>query len=124
MGALAVDCDSQSNSYRLSMESIDGRTVLIVNTVDILPCLGYSIRNTVQWHDDTVVVILSGFIRAIPCIQGPDPASARIFVLRKTSENLLLNIRESEFSDLWKISHDDEGFHAVPVNRSFTSFNQ
>ena len=119
-----MDCDAQPNSYRLSTESIDGRTILIVKTVDILPCLGYAIRNAVEWHDDTVVVILSGFIRAIPCIQGPDPASARIFVLRKTSESFLLNIRESEFSDLWKISYDEQGLHAVPINISFTSFNQ
>jgi hypothetical protein len=118
----SLSANSQQNLYRFSLESVDGRIVLTIQTAEPLLCIGSSIRNRVQWEEDTVVVMLSGFVRPIPCIQGLEPASARIDVEQKARKVFYVKFREDAFSNLWKISVNDSGFQALPIQDSFTSY--
>ena len=115
---------SQQNEYRFFLEPVDGHIIVIIQTAEPLPCIGYTIRNRVQWEEDTVVVMLSGFVRPIPCVEGFGPASARIDVARESKKVFYLKFREDTSSDLWKISAADSGFQALPVLRTFTSYSK
>ena len=114
---------SQQNSYRFSIESVDDHVVLALRTSEPLPCVGYSIRNQVRWEGDTVVVIVSGFVQPTPCLQGLEPASARVIVKRHEKKIFFLKFREESYSDSWKILVLEDGFHAVPIQDSFTSYS-
>jgi hypothetical protein len=115
---------SQQNSYRFSIESVDEHVVLAIQTSEPLPCVGYSIRNQLRWEGDTVVVIVSGFVQPIPCLQGLEPASARVIVKRREKEIFFLKFREEAYSDIWKVFPLEDGFRAVPIQVSFTSFTK
>jgi len=113
---------AQQNSYSFALDSVDSRIMLTIRTLAPVPCLGTSIRNQVQWGEDTIVVILSGFIRPTPCIDGVAPASSRISLGRQFKSMIYLRLREDTSDDLWSISRTEGGFQTIPVRRSFTSF--
>lgn len=115
---------SQQNSYHFALEPIDDHVVLAIRTAEPLPCVGYSIRNQLQWEGDTVVVILSGFVQPIPCLQGLEPASARIIVKQHEKKIFFLRFREESYSNIWKISVLEDGLHAVSIENSFTSYSK
>jgi hypothetical protein len=116
---------SQQASYTFSLVSIDAHIMMTLRTVDPLPCVGTTIRNQVEWGEDTIVVIASGFIRPTPCVDGMDPASARISLGRQPSgETFYLRFLEDVSDDLWKVSRAEGGFQASAVHRSFTSYSK
>jgi hypothetical protein len=115
---------SQQNAYRFSLESIDDHVVLALQTSEPLPCVGYSIRNLVRWEGDTVVVIVSGFVQPIPCLQGLEPAAARIIVKKYEKKIFFLKFCEEAYSNIWKVFVLEDGFHAVPIQDSFTSYSK
>ncbi len=117
-------CFSQQNSYRFWLESVDDHSVLAIQTSEPLPCVGYSIRNQVRWEGDTIVVIVSGFVRPIPCLQGLEPASAQIIVKRYEKKIFFLKFREEAYTNIWKVLVLEDGFHAVPIQDSFTSYSK
>jgi hypothetical protein len=98
--------------------------VVSIQTAEPLPCVGYLIRNQVQWDQDTTVVIMSGFVRPIPCVQGLESASARIVLKHKSKKTFYLKFREEMYSDIWKISIGHDGLQAVPIHNSFTSYSK
>ncbi len=121
---LAGSSFSQQNSYRFSLESVDDHVVLAIQTAEPLPCVGYSIRNQVRWEGDTVVVIVSGFVQPIPCLQGLEPASVRVIVKQYEKKIFFLKFREEAYSNIWKVFVLEDGFHAVPIQDSFTSYSK
>jgi len=120
----AASSFSQQNSYRFSLESVNAHIVLAIQTSEPLPCVGYSIRNQVRWEGDTIVVILSGFIQPIPCLQGLEPASVRLTIKPFEKKIFFLKFREEDYSNIWKILVLEDGFHAVPILDSFTSYSK
>ena len=120
----ALSARSQQNAYRFSLDPVDGYIIVTIQTDEPLPCIGYTIRNRVQWEEDTAVVMLSGFIRPIPCVEGFGPASARIEVARDSKKIFYLKFREDASSDLWKISAAEGGFQALLVQSTFTSYSK
>jgi hypothetical protein len=115
---------SQQNSYRFSLESTDDHLVIAIQTSEPLPCVGYSIRNQVRWEGDTVVVIVSGFVQPIPCLQGLEPASVRIIIKHHEKKIFFLKFREEAYSNIWKVFVLEDGFHAAPIQDSFTSYSK
>jgi hypothetical protein len=120
----SFSAQSQQNAYRFSLDPVDGYIIVAIQTDEPLPCIGYTIRNRVQWEADTAVVILSGFVRPIPCVDGFGPASARIEVARESKKVFYLKFREDTSSDLWKISAAEDGFLALPLQSTFTSYSK
>ncbi len=120
----SFSASSQQNAYRFFLEPVDGHIIVAIQTTEPLPCIGYTIRNRVQWEEDTAVVILNGFVRPIPCVEGFGPASARIEVARELKKAFYIKFREDTSSDLWKISPAESGFQAMPVQSTFTSYSK
>lgn len=121
---LAGSSFSQQNSYRFSIEPLDDHLVVSIQTSEPLPCVGSLIRNQVQWDADTTVVIMSGFVRPIPCVQGLESASARIVLKHGSKKTFYLKFREETYSDIWKISLGQDSLQATPIHHSFTSYSK
>jgi hypothetical protein len=115
---------SQQNSYTFALDSIDAHIMMTMRTVGPFPCLGTTIRTQVEWGEDTIFVIASGFVRPTPCVDGMDPASARISLGRQPRETFYLRFLEDVSDDLWRISRSERDFQATPVHRSFTSYSK
>ncbi len=120
----SLSASSQQNAYRFSLEAVNAHAVMDIRTTQPLPCIGYSIRSQVQWEKDTVVIILSGFVRPSPCMQGMEPASAQIDLGLEPKDILYVKIQEDTLSNLWKFSLAEDGFHASPIHDSFTSYSK
>ena len=120
----SLSASPQQNMYTFSLEPADGHIVMTIQTAEPLPCIGYTIRNRVQWEEDTMVVILNGFVRPIPCVEGLEPASARIEAHIKSKKVFYLKFLEDTFTDLWEISAVESGFRALPVRSMFTSYSK
>ena len=120
---LAVPSSAQETAYSFSIEQLKDRLVMTIHTDEPLPCIGSSIRNRVVWDADTMTVLLSGFIRPTPCLQGLDPASVRIDLGRDTSTVRYLRIQEGAFTDLWKILCEGGGVRVSSIKKSFTSYS-
>ncbi|HTR81478.1 MAG TPA: hypothetical protein VMM58_07585 [Bacteroidota bacterium] len=119
---LTLGTRAQENSYRFALDSADERIVISIETAEPLPCVGSSIRNQVLWENDTVTVILSGFVRPSPCLEGFDPARVKVVAGRTTMNKFYLRFRENDQDDLWKISKETDGFQASPIRSFFTSY--
>lgn len=117
----AVPLHSQETAYTFSLEEIKGHVFIALSTVSPLPCIGSSIRNRVVWDSDTTAVLLSGFVRPVPCIEGMEPATAQIDLGRDTSNVRYLKIQEDTFADLWKILREGESIRVSPIHTTFTS---
>lgn len=115
---------SQQNSYTFKLDSIDAHIMMTIRSVDPLPCLGTTIRNQVEWGEDTIVVITSGFVRPTPCVDGMDRASAQISLGRQPKETFYLRFREDVWDDLWRVSRKAGGFQVLPVHQSFTLYSK
>jgi hypothetical protein len=113
---------AQQNSYSFSLDSVDSHLIMTLQTLSPVPCLGTSIRNQVQWGGDTIVVVASGFIRPTPCIDGVEPASARISLGRQIKTAFYLRFREEASDDVWGVTRTEGGFQLTPVHRSFTTY--
>jgi hypothetical protein len=113
---------AQQNSYSFALDSIDSHVMMTIQTLNPVPCLGTSIRNQVQWGEDTIVIIVAGFIRPTPCMDGVEPALARILLGRQLKATFYLRFREEKSDDLWSVSRTERGFQLTPVHRSFTSY--
>ena len=113
---------AQQNSYSFALDSVDSHIMMTLQTLNSVPCLGTTIRNQVQWGEDTVVVIVAGFIRPTPCIDGVEPASARISLGRQFKTSFYVRFREETSDDLWSVSRTEAGFQISPVHRTFTSY--
>lgn len=114
----------QQNFYRFSLETVDNHSILTLQTVEPLPCIGYSIRNSIQWEADTAVITISGFVRPTPCVQGFDAATARILLKLESKKTFYLRFREETYSDLWKVTAGEEAFNVSPIQNSFTSHSK
>ena len=113
---------AQADSYSFALDSIDSHIMMTLRTLSPVPCLGTSIRTQVQWEGDTVVVIVSGFIRPTPCIDGVEPASARVSLGRQPKNAFFLRFREETSDDMWSAFRAEDGFHVASIRRSFTSY--
>jgi len=118
----SFSASSQQDAYRFFLEPVDGHIIVTIQTTEPLPCIGYTIRNRVQWEEDTAAVMLSGFVRPIPCVEGFGPASARIERTYGSKKIFYIKFREDTSSDLWKISAAESGFQALPIQSTFTSY--
>ena len=119
-GVAAAVC-AQQNSYSFGLDTVDAHIVLMIRTVSSVPCYGTSIRTQTERAGDSIVVIISGLVRPTPCIEGFDPASARVVLGRVRNENFYLRFREGSADDLWSVVHTAQGFTVSPIQNSFTS---
>ena len=114
---------AQETAYAFTIEQVKGHVFITLSTVSPLPCIGSAIRNRVVWDSDTTVVLLSGFVRPVPCIEGMEPASAQIDLGRDTSNVRYLKIQEDAFTDLWKMLREGESIRVTSVHKTFTSYS-
>ncbi len=112
----------QQNSFDFYIEKENTIPVLQLKSKETFPCVGYAIRASQAWNNDTVIIDIRGFLKPANCPGGLDIAMSRFQLQCAAKKQFWMKIRWNATVDLWIISFDGENYTAEPVRNMFTSW--
>ncbi len=76
-------------------------------TTNLYPCAGYRLRAYTTLEMDTITVRINGMVRPVPCVQGGDAATGKVFLGDLAEGVYYLRIMYRGETDLHRVSITD-----------------
>lgn len=91
-----------------------------ITTTATYPCVGYSLRATALWSEDTLTISILGMVRPSPCFFSMTEATGNLYLGNIVDGKYLLRIRYRDDEDLYRLRIAKAGLSFFPLQQGFS----